>query len=89
MTRRQFMKKWYQWLYLSLCFTIAGIVSCIERKGTVINLIPIGITDFLALIQLICNRKGEKGIKIYRVVSISMIAILIICAVYLIFDTFA
>jgi hypothetical protein len=78
-----FMKKWYQWFYLSLIFAIGGILSYFDGRGITAAIIQISITVILGFTQFLCDQKGETGKKVFKYISIAAIAILIIWMIYL------
>ena len=62
------MKKWYLWLVLALVFAISGIMNYIDDRS-VAQVIQVSIAILLAFIQLICDKKGEKGKKIFNYIA--------------------
>ena len=63
------MKKWYLWLVLALVFAISGIMNYIDDRSVLAQVIQVSIAILLAFIQLICDKKGEKGKKIFNAVT--------------------
>ena len=80
------MNKWYQWLYLSLCFAIGGIVNYLEGRQTIAAVVQVSITLAFAFIQLFCDRRGEKGKKAFRLISMSVSILLVIWLISLVLD---
>lgn len=80
------MNKWYQWLYLSLCFAIGGIVNYLEGRQTVAAVVQVSITLAFAFIQLFCDQRGEKGKKAFRLISMVISILLIIWLISLVLD---
>jgi len=80
------MKKWYQWFYLSIGFAVGGILNYIDGRQIIASVIQVGITSTLAFIQFLCDRKGEKGKKVFNYISIAAIVLLIIWLLYLVFS---
>lgn len=78
------MKKWYQWLYLSLAFAIAGILNYIDGRQIIASVVQVGITLTLAFIQFLCDTQGEKGKKVFNFISIVATVLLIIWLIYLV-----
>ncbi len=77
------MKKWYQWFYLSLGFAVGGIVNYLDGRQIIAAVIQVGITLTLGFIQFLCDKKGEKGKKVFNYISIAAIVLLIIWLIYL------
>ena len=48
--------------------------------------IQVGITVALAFIQLLCDKKGEKGKKAFKYISLGAIVLLILWLLYLVFN---
>jgi|LSQX01.2.fsa_nt_gb hypothetical protein len=83
------MKVWYQWFYLSLVFAVGGLINYLNGKPIIAAIIQVCITAVLAFIQFFCDKKGEKGKKVFRCISIGVIFFLLIWLVYLIIITFS
>ena len=80
------MKKWYQWFYLSLGFAVGGILNYIDGRQMTASVIQVGITLTLAFIQFLCEKKGEKGKKVFNYISMAAIVLLIIWLIYLLLN---
>ncbi len=72
------MKKWYYWFILSAVFAAGGIINYIDKKQIIGQIIQVILTVLLAFLQLICDKNGEKGKRIFRYIGIGLIALLII-----------
>ena len=83
------MKAWYQWLYLSLCYAVGGVINYYNNRPIISAIVGVCITAVLAFVQLFCDKKGEKGKKIFRYISFGVIFFLIVWVVYLIISTFS
>ena len=83
------MKAWYQWFYLSLCYAVGGVINYYYNKQIISAIVGVCITAVLAFVQLFCDKKGEKGKKIFRYISIGAIIFLIVWLGYLIISTFS
>ena len=83
------MKAWYQWFYLSLCYAVGGVINYYNNKPIISAIVGICIPAVLAFVQFFCDKKGEKGKKIFRYISIGVIIFLIVWVVYLIISTFS
>lgn len=83
------MKAWYQWLYLSLCYVVIGVINYFDGKQIISAIVAVCMSAVLAFAQFFCDRKGEKGKRIFRYISIGTIIILIVWIVYLIIRTFS
>lgn len=80
------MKKWYQWFYLSLAFAFGGILNHFSGRSWIAAVIQVSITVILGLIQFFCDRKGEKGRKAFRYISMVTAVLLALWLVYLLWD---
>ena len=83
------MKAWYQWFYLSLCYGVGGVINYYHNKRIISAIVGVCLTATLAFVQFFCDKKGEKGKKVFRYIGIGVIIILIIWVVYLIISTFS
>jgi len=63
------MKKWYLWLVLALVFAISGIINYFDGRSVLAQVIQVSITIILAFIQLLCDKKGEKGKKVFNYIG--------------------
>lgn len=75
------MKKWYQWLYLSLIFAAGGVLNYFTNRQITAAIIQVGITLFLAFCQLYCDKKGEKGKKVFSYISIAAVVLIALSAI--------
>ena len=82
------MKRWYQWFYLSLAFASGGVINYLDGRQIVAAVIQVSITATLAMIQFLCDQKGEKGRKVFNYISIAVIVLLIISMIYTLLHTF-
>ena len=82
------MKKWYQWFYLSLGFAAGGILNYLDGKSITPSLISVAIPLILGLIQFFCEKKGEKGKKVFKYISIAVIILLVLWMLFLFWDIF-
>ena len=80
------MKKWYQWFYLSIIFAIGGIINYFDGRQIIAAIVQVSITVVFGFIQFFCDRKGEKGNKVFRYISIVAIILLIVWLIYLVFS---
>ena len=78
------MKKWYQWFYLSIVFAIGGIINYFDGRQIIAAIVQVSITVVFGFIQFLCDRKGEKGKKVFKYISIAAIILLIIWMIYLV-----
>lgn len=74
------MKKWYYWLWLAGIWLIAAIANCIEGRNVVYPIAVVVIFSSLALSQFICEKHGEKGKKIFKLICVGVI---LLCIVFL------
>ena len=72
------MKKWYLWFVLSAIFAASGVINYLDGKNIIGQIIQVILTIILAFLQLICDKNGEKGKRIFRNIEIGIIALLMI-----------
>lgn len=70
------MKKWYLWLVLALIFAVGGAVNYFNGRSIIAQVIPVSIAMILAFIQLLCEKKGEKGKKAFNYIAMVLAIIL-------------
>ncbi len=85
------MTKWYQWLYLALFCIAEMIVSCFKsfeskNYAAIFMGIMSGLMVVLGIVQFICEKKGEQGIKIFKYIRNIVILLLVVFVGYLIVD---
>ena len=81
------MKKWYQWFYLSIVFAIGGIINYFDGRQIIATIVQVSITVVFGFIQFLYDRKGEKGKKVFKYISIAAIILLIIWMIYLVLSS--
>lgn len=79
------MKKWYQWLFLSLGFCIGGALNCLDGKACFTSFIPAIVTALLAVIQFFCDKKGDAGKRVFQYISICAIVLIALSLIYMLF----
>ena len=85
------MKRWYLWFVLSGIQVIGGIINYFDGKTIIGSLIGVGIFSFMGITQFICERKGEKGKKVFRYISIGVLIVavaLFVCLLPVAIDKF-
>lgn len=82
------MKKWYLWLLLSLIFAVGGVLNYLEERSIIGSAIQVGLTVLLAIAQLICDRHGEQGKKVFRTIAAVLTVLLVAFAIVMIVKTF-
>lgn len=82
------MKKWYLWLGLALIYAIGGVINYFDGKRVSAQVIQVSIVVILAFIQLLCDRKGEKGKKVFNYIAIALSIILGIWIIAMILSVF-
>ncbi|MBP3361076.1 MAG: hypothetical protein J6N52_09510 [Clostridia bacterium] len=82
------MKKWYLWLVLALFFAIGGVVNYFDGRSIIAQVIQVSIAIILAFIQLLCERKEEKGKKAFNYIAMVLAIILGIWIIAMIVDMF-
>ena len=79
------MKKWYQWLYLSLIFAVGGVVNYWGNRQITAAIIQVCITAALALTQFLCDKQGEHGKKVFGRICTAAILLLVFGTLFLLF----
>ena len=82
------MKKWYQWFYLALGFAAGGMLNHFDGRSFAPSFLPVTISLILALIQFLCEKKGEKGKKVLKYLSVAVIILLLLWVLFLIWSIF-
>ena len=83
--------RWYIWFIQAGIWGIAGIINYFDGKKIIGSLIAVGIFSFMGIAQVICERNGEKGKKVFRFICIASIIVLVvalICLLVVAFDHF-
>lgn len=70
------MKKWYLWLLLAFCFAVGGVINYFDGKSIFAQVIQVIITVILSFVQLLCDRYGEKGKKIFNYIAMVLAVVL-------------
>ncbi len=70
------MKKWYLWLVLTFIFAISGVINYFDGKSIFAQVIQVSITVILAFIQLLCDRKGANGKRVFNYIAMFLSVIL-------------
>jgi len=81
------MKKWYQWLYLSICFAAGGVLNYLDGRQIIAAVVQVSITVLMAFLQRFCDKKGEKGKKVFKYISIGIILLLVLWLLFLVLGT--
>lgn len=85
---RDNMKKWYSWLVLALVFAIGGIINFFDGKSISAQIVQVCIAVCLAFIQFFCDKKGEKGEKVFKLIAMILSVILGIWIIAMILSMF-
>lgn len=80
------MKKWYYWFILTLVFAIGGAINYFDGKSILGAVVQVSVTVFLAVVQLLCDRKGECGKRIFRRIAIVVLLLIVAWLVFLVFS---
>ena len=74
------MKKnqWYHWFLMAICWVIAGIFNYFDGKNIVAAIIGTLLFIALGITQLLCEKHGEKGKKVFRYICIGTIVLLVV-----------
>ena len=77
------VKKWYFWLVLAAVWIPSAVMNRADGRRSaafITNLVQIGLFSLAALVQLVCEKKGEKGKRFFRFFTIGAVAF---CVLYL------
>lgn len=77
------MKKWYQWFYLSIVFAIGGVINYYDGRQMIAAIVQVSITVVFGFLQLLCDRRGEKGKQVMKYISIAAAILLVVWILYL------
>jgi len=82
------VKEWVRWLVLDICWiviTVMNIVKGQKSKNVIIADIAItGVFTLLVIAQLICDKHGETGKKVMKVLMlITCVVIALMFAMFL------
>ena len=83
------MKRWYQWLYLSLAFAFGGFLNYLNGKQILASVLQVSLTAILALVQFLCDKNGERGKKTFQVISAIIAVLLVIWLIFLLSGLFS
>ena len=74
------MKKnqWYHWFLMAICWVIAGIINYFDGKSIVAAIIGTLLFTALGITQLLCEKHGEKGKKVFRYICIGTLVLLVV-----------
>lgn len=72
------MRKWYLWLLLAGVFAIGGLLNYWEGRSITAAIIQVIVTVLMAVVQYFCDKKGEKGKKVFQYISASVMVLLVI-----------
>jgi len=64
------------WLLLALIFAIGGIINYFDGRNILAQVIQTSVAIILAFIQLLCDKKGAKGKKIFNYIAMTLSVIL-------------
>ena len=78
------MKEWYHWFFMTLCYVGVGIINYCSGRQIIYAVIAVSLTTALAFVQYFCDKRGEKGKRIFRYVCIGIIAILTVWLISLV-----
>ena len=81
------MKEWVRWLIMDICWiviTVMNIIKGQKSKNVIIaDIAIIGVFTLLVIAQLICDKFGETGKKVMRVLTI--ITFVVIALMFVLF----
>ena len=83
------MKRWYLWFVLAGIWVIAGIVNYFNDKTIIGSFVAVGIFSFMGIAQILCERNGEKGKKVFRFICIGVTIVLVVALICLLLVAFA
>ena len=73
--------KWYHWILISLCWVVGGIINYYDGKNIVAAIIGTLLFIALGIAQLLCEKHGEKGKKMFRYISIGVLVLEIVALI--------
>lgn len=82
------MKKWYIWLILALIFALDGVQQFISGGNVLSRVIQVVIAVVLAITQYICDKKGERGVRVFKYICMVLTIIIVTVLLFLIIKTF-
>lgn len=83
------MKKWYFWLILALIWALGGVINYFDGRSIASALVLVPILMFLGFAQLLCEKHGEQGKRVFRYITTTMLVLLIVAAIILFIIMFA
>ena len=81
------MKKWWQWFLLTLVWLTTALLNLRAQRSMAVIGYHLGIAGFfalLAIVQYVCDRRGEKGKRIFNRIALISTLLLVLAAVLLI-----
>lgn len=68
------MKDWVRWLIMDICWIVITVMNIIKgqksRNVIIADIAIIGLFTVLVIAQLICDKFGEAGKKIMKVLTV-------------------
>lgn len=82
------MKKWYLWLVLALIYALSGVLNYLDGKSITGAIVQVSIVTVLAVAQLVCDRNGEKGKRVFKYIAAVVAIVLVVWMIWMIFGAF-
>ena len=68
------MKEWVRWLVLDICWIVITVMNIVKgqksKKVIIADIAIIGVFTLLVIVQLLCDKHGERGRKIMKALTI-------------------
>ena len=83
--------QWYHWFLMAIPWVSGGIINYLDGKQILTAIIGASLFIALGITQLLCEKHGEKGRKVFRYISIGVLILeilLLICLLPVIFKRF-
>ena len=82
------MKKWYLWLIVALICAVGGVINYLGGRSIVNSIVLVSIYAFIGFAQLVCDKKGEQGQRVFRYISTGVLALTILAVLILLIILF-
>ena len=82
------MKKWYLWLIVALICAVGGVINYFDARSIASSIVLVSIYTFIGFAQLICDKKGETGQKVFRYISTVVLVLTILAVLILLIVLF-
>lgn len=75
------MKQWWMWFLQSGIWILVTIFNILDKRSSVLigwNILAVILFTLLGVIQYVCDKKGEKGKRVFKKICIGAIVIIVI-----------